>query len=63
VFNPGWKNGDALYLTCDRQSIEGHSNWLSEFPWLIWKPAKGLVQYLEAVHETLQSHELVAEAA
>lgn len=58
VFNPGWKGGQALYLPCDRQSIEGHSNWFNEYPWLIWKSARGLTQYLEAVYELLQSHEL-----
>jgi hypothetical protein len=62
VFNPGWKNGTALYLPCDRQSIEGHTNWYAEYPWLIWKPAVGLVHYIEAVHEVLQSHELLAQA-
>lgn len=63
VFNPSWKNGTALYLPCDRESIAGHPNWHAEYPWLIWKPVRGLVQYLEAVHEILQSHELVAKAA
>jgi hypothetical protein len=63
VFNPGWKQGGALYIPCDRQSIEGHPNWYAEYPWLIWKPAIGLTHYVEAVHEVLQSHELVAEAA
>jgi hypothetical protein len=58
AFNPGWKNGSALYLPCDRQSIEGHPNWHNEYPWMIWKPARGLTQYLEAVYELLQSHEL-----
>jgi hypothetical protein len=63
VFNPGWKGGAALYIPCDRQSIEGHPNWYAEYPWLIWKPAIGLAHYVEAIHEVLQSHELVAEAA
>jgi hypothetical protein len=63
VFNPGWKNGTALYLPCDRESIAGHPNWHSEYPWLIWKPERGLAQYVEAVHELLQSHELIAQAA
>lgn len=58
TFNPGWKGGTCLYLPCDRQSIEGHPNWHSEYPWLIWKPARGLTQYLEAVYELLQSAEL-----
>ena len=63
VFRPDWKNGTALYLPCDRQSIEGHPNWYAEYPSLIWKPDRGIVQYLEAVHDLLQSHELVPQAA
>lgn len=62
VFNPGWKGGTALYIPCDRQSIEGHPNWLTEYPWLIWDPARGLTQYIEAVYETLQSNELICPA-
>ena len=62
VFNPGWKSG-VIYLPCDRQSIEGHSNWLAEHPWLIWNPTRGLLQYIEAVCEVLQSHELACETA
>ena len=58
MFNPGWKQGTAIYIPCDRQAIEGHNNWLAEYPWLIWKPEVGLLQYIQAVHETLQSSEL-----
>lgn len=63
VFRPDWKNGTALYLPCDRQSIEGHSNWYSEYPSLIWKPDRGIVQYVEVVHDLLQSQELAPQAA
>lgn len=58
VFNPGWKGGTALYIPCDRESIVGHDNWYSELPHLIWNPSRGLVHYVEAIHEVLQSHEL-----
>lgn len=58
VFNPGWKGGTALYIPCDRESIVGHDNWYAELPHLIWNPARGLVQYVEAIHEVLQSNEL-----
>jgi len=61
IFRPEWKSGQALYIPCDRESIDGHPNWYSEYPWLIWKPAVGLVHYVEAVYETLQSHELLTE--
>jgi hypothetical protein len=63
VFRPDWKNGTALYLPCDRQSIDGHPNWLTEYPSLIWKPDRGIVQYIETIHDLLQSHELIPRAA
>ncbi|MFV1849127.1 MAG: hypothetical protein ACMZ66_00235 [Thalassospira sp.] len=63
VFNPRWQSGTALYLPCDRTAIAGHGNWLHEHPSLIWDPKRGITQYLEAVHEVLQSHELIDEAA
>lgn len=55
VFRPDWKGGSALYLPCDRESIPGHDNWRNEMPSKIWKPSIGLVQYLELVHELLNS--------
>ena len=27
VFRTDWKNGTALYLPCDRESLPGHDNW------------------------------------
>ena len=53
VFRTGWKNGSALYLPCDRESIAGHDNWRTETPSKLWRPADGIVQYLELVHELL----------
>jgi hypothetical protein len=53
VFRTDWKNGTALYLPCDRESITGHDNWRTEMPSKIWRPADGIVQYLELVHELL----------
>ncbi len=55
VFRTNWKTGSALYLPCDRESIAGHDNWRNEMPSKIWRPADGIVQYLELVHELLQS--------
>lgn len=57
AFKPGWKNGDALYIPCDRESIVGHDCWFAQYPQLIWKPAKGITHYLEVVHELLQSRD------
>jgi len=55
VFRTDWKNGTALYLPCDRVSIEGHSNWRTEMPSKIWRPDDGLIQYLELIHALLNS--------
>jgi hypothetical protein len=57
VFRTDWKNGSALYLPCDRESIVGHDAWRSQMPSKIWRPADGLVQYLELVHELLNSRD------
>jgi hypothetical protein len=57
VFRTNWKNGTALYLPCDRESIVGHDNWRVEMPSKIWRPSEGLVQYLELVHELLNSRD------
>jgi hypothetical protein len=53
VFRTDWKDGSALYLPCDRVTIAGHENWLTEMPSKIWRPKDGIVQYLELVHELL----------
>lgn len=55
VFRPDWKDGACLYLPCDRLSIEGHDNWRHEHSAQIWKPERGLVGYLDAVRELLNS--------
>jgi len=57
VFNYGWKNGTALYLPCDREAIEGHDVWCKQMPSKIWRPADGIAQYLEQVHELLNSRD------
>lgn len=53
VFRTDWKDGTALYLPCDRVSREGHDNWRQETPTMIWCPERGIIQYLEIVHELL----------
>ena len=42
VFRTNWKGGTALYLPCDRVSIQGHDNWRTEMPSKIWRPADGI---------------------
>lgn len=57
AFRPDWQGGSALYIPCDRRSFVGHDAWASQYPQLIWKPAKGISHYLEVVHELLQSRD------
>jgi len=57
VFRRDWKGGTALYLPCDRESIAGHDNWRIEMPSKIWRPSVGITQYLELVHELLNSND------
>lgn len=63
VFRNDWKGGIALYLPCDRVAIEGHDNWRTEHASKIWNPSKGITQYVEIVHELLQSRDYTARAA
>lgn len=51
IFRSDWKNGHCLYLPCDRMSIEGHSNWINEHPTRLWQPDRGLICYLEQIHD------------
>ena len=55
AFNPGWKNGQCLYLPCDRLSIEGHDPWRTQHPSMIWSPESDITHYLRIVHELLNS--------
>jgi len=59
VFRPDWKNGSALYLPCDRETIVGHEHWHTEMPSKIWSPAEGIVQYLEFVYELLHCRDYI----
>jgi len=55
VFRLDWKDGTCLYLPCDRLSIVGHENWIHEYPHRLWVPDRGIVCYLEQLHELLSS--------
>lgn len=55
VFRPKWKAGTCLYLPCDRYSIEGHGQWSVDHPARLWDPRRGIVCYLEQLHELLNS--------
>ncbi len=56
AFNPGW-NPAALYLPCDRLALAGHDQWLVQHPEKAWQPARGIIHYLEIIHDLLASHQ------
>lgn len=62
VFRADWKDGSALYLPCDREAIAGHDHWQRQMPSKIWRPADGIVQYLELVHDLLHSRDYASPA-
>lgn len=62
ALKPSWKGGNALYIPCDRESIVGHDAWISQYPQMIWQPARGIMMYLEIVHDLLQSRDYVSTA-
>jgi hypothetical protein len=55
VFRPDWKSGTALYLPCDRVSIEGHDAWRTRHPSQCWSEQLGINRYLEVLSELLNS--------
>ncbi|PWS37135.1 hypothetical protein DFH01_09715 [Falsiroseomonas bella] len=55
VFRPEWQGGTALYLPSDRLSITGHDDWRHQHPSRLWRPDRGIVGYLEMIHELLAS--------
>lgn len=57
VFRTDWKGGTCLYLPCDRLSFEGHVAWSVDHPARLWDPARGIVCYLEQLHELLNSND------
>ncbi len=55
AFNPSWKNGQCLYLPCDRLSIEGHEDWKSKYLDMLWSPSGDITQYIRIVYDLLNS--------
>ena len=57
IFRPGWKDGQCLYLPCDRMSIQGHDNWRNVHPERLWNPARGIICYLEQIYDLINSND------
>jgi hypothetical protein len=55
VFRPDWQMGRCLYIPADRLSIIGHPDWLNQHPSRLWRAERGIVCYLEQIHDLLDS--------
>lgn len=58
-----WQGGTALYIPCDRKSIDGHEQWLQLYPAWTWNPNVGITRYLEVVWTMLNGEDYVPPAA
>jgi hypothetical protein len=63
VFRPDWQGGSCLYLPCDRISINGHDVWVHQHPSRLWQPARGILCYLEQVHDLLNQDDYTGVAS
>lgn len=63
VFRPEWQGGTCLYLPCDRISMNGHDVWVNQHPNRLWQPARGIICYLEQVHDLLNQDDYTGTVA
>lgn len=63
VFRPEWQGGTCLYLPCDRVSMNGHDVWVNQHPNRLWQPARGIICYLEQVHDLLNQDDYTGAVA
>jgi hypothetical protein len=55
AFRTDWKDGQVLYLPCDRQALSSHTNWRTEHPDLLWSSDGDITQCLRIIHDLLNS--------
>lgn len=58
-----WQGGTALYIPCDRLSINGHEQWLQLHPAWVWDTVVGVTRYLDVVWTLINGADYVAPAA
>ena len=58
-----WQGGAAIYIPCDRLSINGHDQWRQLHPAWIWEPETGIARYLDVVWTLINGDDYVACAA
>lgn len=59
VFRTDWEGGRALYHPYDRVAAQGHADWPTQQPHLVWNSNRTIVDYLEEVFGLLQGGDYV----
>lgn len=55
VFRLDWNNGTAFYHPYDRVAAQGHPDWATTQPHLVWTSDNTIVDFLEEFHSLLNS--------
>jgi hypothetical protein len=58
VFNPNWStaaNNWAMYFPYDRQALDGHSSWATQWPGHVWTATSDVSDYLSLTRDVLRS--------
>jgi hypothetical protein len=59
VFRTDWNSGVAFYHPYDRVAAQGHPNWKTEQPALVWDVNRSIVDLLTELHLLLHSSDYV----
>ena len=59
VFRTDWNKGRAFYHPYDRVAAEGHPDWRTQQPRLVWTSERSIVDYLEEIRSLLNSDDYV----
>jgi hypothetical protein len=55
VFRVDWNNATAFYHPYDRVAAQGHTDWTTTQPHLVWTSNHTIVDFLEEFHSLLNS--------
>lgn len=59
VFRTDWQNAVAFYHPFDRVAAQGHSDWATAQPHLVWTSNHTIVDYLEEFHSLLSGEDYI----
>ena len=59
VFRTDWNKGRAFYHPYDRVAAEGHPDWRTRQPHLVWTSDRTIVDYMEEIRSLLNSDDYI----